>query len=85
MKYINVEASALCDWVDASFDRNIEDKKALVKKRILCFRDRFVTIHSCKNPFATTAEPSYSKSAVICPIFKKGVREDVANYRPLLK
>ncbi len=59
MKYITVEAAALFDWGDASFDRNIEDTKALIKERIVCFRDRFVTIHSCNNPFATTAQPSY--------------------------
>ncbi len=60
MKYITVEAAALFDWDDALFDRNIEDKRALIKERILCFRDRFVTIHSfTNNPFATTAEPSY--------------------------
>ncbi len=45
MKYITVEAAALCDWGDTSFDRNIEDKRALIKERILCFRDRFITFH----------------------------------------
>ncbi len=59
MKYITLGAAGLFDWGDASVDRNMEDKRALIKEKILCFRDRFVTIHSCNNPFATTVEPSY--------------------------
>ncbi len=53
MKYITVEAAALFDWGDAAFDRNMENRRAFIKERILCFRGHFVNIHSCKGPNRT--------------------------------
>ncbi len=43
-----VEAAAMLEWNDASLVSNVENLWTLMKERILCFRDRFVTIGSYK-------------------------------------
>ncbi len=49
MKDAVVEAAALLDWNDASFARNVEDERNLIKGRILGFSDRHATIRSRKS------------------------------------
>ncbi len=44
MKDAVEDAAALLDWNDVSFARNVVDQWNLIKKRILCLRDRFATI-----------------------------------------